>query len=529
MLNLEGQPYSLKDYPFAREIYDAGWRRVLLMCGRQVSKTITLCGHHITDSVAMPHFRNLYIAPLRDQASYYSKNKLGKIIGHSPKFRDHFVDSALPNGVWNREFIKGAEIIIRYAQTDPDRARGISSDRNSFDEIQDIIYDLVVPVVNETLANSKYGWEMYCGTPKSIENPIQSLWDQSTQREWLMKCSGCGRHNFVTSEKSVGKHGIICVKCSKYLNPREGFWYPMNPWDGDPDDPKALLQLQGYHVSQFVLPTNVEQPHRWARLLQKLDDPLISDAAIANEVFGVSYARGSRFLLREDLERCCRAYSISRSPRPELFSDVVRDEQGVMEIYAGVDWSGGGSSGISRTSLWIWGVMPDDRLKTLHFEIFPMREPSEDIETIAELCRVFNVKLVGADAGVGALANSILRRKLGRMRVMQFQYGSYRQHFMRGKDRILVDRTAAIDSYMAFVKQARIFYPNEQHCQQVFSDALSLHTEVTRTGTRVWTKRQDRSDDSFHAQLFGWIVCEISRGRVLLYGAENEKEHLFDA
>jgi hypothetical protein len=526
---LEGEEYSLKNYPFAREIYDAEWPRKLLMCGRQVSKTITLCGHHITDSASIPHFRNLYIAPLRDQASYYSKTKLGKIIGHSPNFRDNFVDSALPNGVWNREFIRGAEIIIRYAQSDPDRARGISSDRNSFDEIQDIIYDLVVPVVNETLANSKYGWEIYCGTPKSTENPIQALWDQSTQREWLMKCSGCNRYNYVDSVKSVGKHGIICVKCSKYLNPREGFWHPLNPWDGDPDDPKAVLQLQGYHISQFVLPLNVEQPHRWARLLQKLDDPLFSEAAIANEVFGVSYELGSRFLVRADLERCCREYTTRRSPSPEMFSDVVRDNQGVLEIYAGIDWSGGGSSGISRTSLWIWGVMPDQRLKTLHFEIFPMREPAEDILTIGELCRAFNVKLVGADAGVGALANSILRQQLGRERVLQFQYGSYRQHFMKGADRVMVDRTAAIDTFMAFIKQQRVFYPNEQQCQQAFADALALHTEVTRTGTRIWTKRPDKSDDAFHAMLFGWIASEIARGRILLYGSESEKEHVYDA
>ena len=528
-MNLEGFPYSLKDYPFAREIYDAEWPRKLLMCGRQVSKTITICGHHITDSAAVKHFRNLYIAPLRDQASYYSKTKLGKIIGHSPNFKDNYVDTNLPGGVWNREFVGGAEIIIRYAQTDPDRARGISSDRNCFDEIQDIIYDLVVPVVNETLTASKYQYEIYCGTPKSVENPIEALWSQSSQREWLMPCSGCKAHNYVDSIKSVGKKGVICVRCGKYLNPRDGFWYPMNPWDGDPDDPQARFQLQGYHVSQFILPTNVEDPIRWARLLRKLDDPLISEAAVANEIFGVSYARGSRFLIREDLERCCRDYVTTRSPRPEVFSDVIRDADGVLEIYAGIDWSGGGSSGISRTALWIWGVMPDNRLKTLHFEIFPMREAAEDIETIAELCRAFNVKLIGADAGVGALANSILRQRLGRHKVLQFQYGSYRQHFMRGADRVMVDRTAAIDTYMAFIKQERVFFPNIQMCHQVFSDTLSLHTEVTKNGTRVWTKRPDRSDDSFHAMLFGWIASEIKRGRVLLYGSENEKEHLYDA
>ncbi len=523
---LEGKQYSLKDYPFAEHIYDSGAHRKLMMCGRQVSKTIMLCGHHVTDVASTPQFRNLYVAPLKDQAAYYSKNKLGKILNYSPLFKKHYFSPSLSNAVWHREFLNGSDIVIRYADKDPDRVRGISADRNSFDEIQDIIYKNVVPVVNETLANSEWGYENYAGTPKSTENPIESLWQSSTQFEWVMRCSGCGVHNFVDSEKSVGKRGVICLKCGKYLNVRHGFWHPMNPWDGPDDDPLKLLQLQGYHVSQFILPLNTEEDIRWAKLIRKLEDPMYSEAAIANEVFGKSYAMGSRFLQRDDLERQCREYYISRSPRPEMFSDIVRGVDGQLQIYAGVDWSGGGDSGVSRTALWIWGVLPDNRLKTLHFEIFPMREPIDDLETIGELIVAFHVKKTGADAGVGALANSFLRKKLGRDNMVQFQYGSFRQHFMRGADRILVDRTSAIDSYMAIIKQQGVFYPAQAQCGSAFDDVLALHTEETRAGTRIWTKRVDRSDDAFHAQVFGWIMSEIDRGRVLLYGSEEEKSNL---
>jgi len=523
---LEGKDYSLRDYPFAHQIYNSEAPRKLLMCGRQVSKTITLCGHLVTDCASTPQFRNLYIAPLKDQAAYFSKSKLGKILTYSPKFSTHYMSPALSNAVWHREFRNGSDIVVRYADTDPDRIRGISSDRNSFDEIQDIVYENVVPVVNETLANSDYGWEIYCGTPKSTENPIQSLWEESTQFEWVMKCSGCNSYNYVDSVRSVGKRGIICLKCAKYLNPREGFWHAMNPWSGEDDDPLKDYQLQGYHISQFVLPLNVENLARWAKLLRKLADPLYGEAKIWNEMFGKSYALGSRFLQKDDLEKQCRNYFIHRSPQVELFSDIQRDEDGVLEIYAGVDWSGGGSGGVSRTSLWIWGILPDDTFKTLHFEIFPMREPIDDLETIAELIIAFRVKKTGADAGVGALANSFLRRMLGRDRVIQFQYGSYRQHFLKGADRILVDRTAAIDSFMALIKQGFVFFPHKAQCEHAFVDALALHSEVTRAGTRIWTKRIDRSDDAFHAMVFAWLISEVARGRVILYGSEPEKEHL---
>ena len=152
-----------------------------------------------------------------------------------------------------RMFKNGSEVALSYACDNPDRARGVSADRNLFDEVQDILYDAVIPVVNECMGNSDYGYETYAGTPKTLENTIEYLWSISSQTEWIMKCDGCGSWGYIESAKSIGKTGPICVKCSHLLNPRAGMWYDFNPG----------TSLKGFHISQPMLPRPWKLPLDW--------------------------------------------------------------------------------------------------------------------------------------------------------------------------------------------------------------------------------------------------------------------------
>ncbi len=138
------------------------------------------------------------------------------------------------------------------------------------------------------------------------------------------------------------------------------------------------------------------------------------------------------------------------------------------------------------------------------------------------------MKLIGADAGGGAHANSFLREAFGEARVVQFQYGSYQQHFSKGANKILIDKTAAIDTFMTMIKRERVYYPHKDQCEIPFNDTLNLHTEITKhgAGVRVWTRTPNTSDDCLHAQVFGWLASDIARGRLVLYGTEKERFQL---
>ena len=508
-LQLDGTNFSLEDYPFYTSIYNGNWDQMLMMCGRQIAKSTTSCNQMVCDSVAIPHFKTLYVAPTEKQTSIFSNSRLQKTISGSPAIRNQFTSSSHQMAVGRKSFTNGSEINLSYASDDPDRVRGYSSDRIAYDEIQDIVHDAVVPVVNETMANSKYGWVTYSGTPKSLENTIEVLWQQSTQDEWIMMCTGCSKWNFVSTTDSVGKRGIICVNCGKYLNPRIGRWHSMNPG----------AAIQGFHISQLILPLNNESDQRWRRILYKYEN--YSESAFKNEVLGVSDAVGTRMVSLEDLEACCRNYTISRVPDPSIWEDVQL-------TVAGVDWSGGGSSTFtSRTVVWVWGQLPNGQLKTMYYRIFPTSNPVQDVDDIAKICAEYNCQMVVGDAGMGATSNALLMKALGKHRVVQAQYGSSAVLCRwNNKDRYMVDKTAAIDSMMLNYLRNAVIFPRKSQMTQPFDDILAEYEQVTQQGAgkKIWTHSPLVPDDALHAQVFGWLAHQIATHKIEFYNTDSSVE-----
>ena len=504
---LDGKRYTLHDYPFMRQVFDIPAREVLLKTGRQVSKSTVCACSLLAEAIARNHFKILYIAPLREQTSRFSNTRLSKLIYYSPIVRDLYTDDRLTNNVLLQVLKNGSEIALSYAWDDPDRVRSISADHIFVDEVQDIIYDSVIPVVKECMGNSDYGYTTYAGTPKTMENTIEFLWQRSSQAEWIMQCKHCNKWQYVDSVKSVGKRGIICVNCGKSLNPREGHWHEFNP--------KA--HIKGFHISQLILPRNNENPDRWQRILEKLET--YSETRFKNEVLGISDASGARMLTKEDLEACCQDYFVTRPPTTTVL-------QNVQQIVAGVDWSGSGTGISARTVVWIWGVMSDQRLKTLYFEIFPQANSINDVNKVMTILREFNVSLVGCDAGEGAVANSVLKDGLGAHRVIPIQYtgGRAAQRHIKwneNTDKYIVHRTAAIDSFLLIVKRQGVIYPDARQMEVPFSDMLAEYETVTNpegeVQSRIWLHSPTQPDDCLHAQIFGYIAAQVSRGVVEFY------------
>jgi hypothetical protein len=509
VLELDGKPFSLDDFPFYRPIYNGNFPMLLMKCGRQVAKSTTGSNLIITDSIGNDFFKTLYVAPSMNQAFEFSNQRLQKMISYSGFVSHEYTSPQTSSSVRRKEFTNGSVANIAYALDDPDRIRGISSDRNVYDEVQDIIFDAVVPVVNECMANSDYGWVFYAGTPKSMENNIELLWQQSSQDEWCIPCEGCNKWNFVDNGDSIGKRGIICVKCGKYLNTRHpnAQWISLNPG----------AEVRGFHISQLILPKNNEpnkhgEYARWNRILYKYET--YPESRFKNEVLGISDALGTRLVSRSELFGLCRNYNISREPDPEIFKHVSF-------CVAGIDWSGGGSSTFtSRTVVHIWGVLPDGRLKTMFYHVFQTGNAAEDVSAVIDICQKYNCQMIVGDAGVGAVPNSMLLNALGRHRVVQAQYGALSSMFKwNKKDRYLVDRTSAIDTMMMHYKRGKFVFCNARQMEQAIDDILAEYEEVTKRGDgrKIWTHSPLVPDDCLHAQLFGWLAAEIALNKVEFY------------
>lgn len=516
LLWLDGKPFRLVDYPFFRGVYDIQVPEIVLKTGRQVAKSTCCANLMLIDSIMIPHFRTLYISPSREQTSKFSNTRLSKIIHYSPLIRNTYVNPKLPNNVLLQILANGSEMSLSYADDDPDRVRGITADRELIDEVQDILYDAVIPVVKECMANSDHGYVIYAGTPKSMENTIEYIWKNSTQSEWIMECEGCGSWQFVDSSKSIGRTGIVCVKCDKSLNPRKGKWYDFNP----------RAHVKGFHISQPILPKNNDVPMRWRRILEKLET--YSETKFKNEVLGMSDAIGTRYISQEELIELCDPNYFVRLPLPPGM------QKGIRVIAGGVDWGGGTGSAdvVSRTVAWVFGLTHEFKMKTLFFKVFTEDNPAANVEEVAKIFDECGCQLVVGDAGGGAIANSMLRDRLGQQRVTQCQYGGgvgfdKLIRWSRQAKRYLVNRTASIDSFMMALKNQEVVFPHVRQMATPIQDILNEYEEMVQAGQqsggrRVWRHAPTAPDDCLHAQIYAWLAMKIIQGDIDFY--ENREE-----
>lgn len=505
LLYLDGKRVSFKDYPFHYAVYDGNYPALLKKTSRQIGKSTMASNFMIAESVAIPFFKTLYVAPTKEQTSKFSNTRLSKTLNYSPLIRRRYCGYDDTDNVFLKVLGNGSEISLSYASDDPDRIRGISADRIFLDEVQDMDVTAVLPVVKECASNSNYGLETFCGTPKSMENGIEHLWQQSTQSEWIMPCSGCNKWNFIDSDKSIGLKGPICIKCGHLLNPREGKWYDLNPG----------VRLKGFHISQPMLPNNAENPARWERILDKMEN--YAPSKFKNEVLGVSDAIGTRMISKQELEDLCQPYVMEMPPPPQMLQYRI--------ICGGVDWSGGGSQSVSRTVCWVWGLMPDDRVKCLYYRIFPGRNQVEDVREVANVFQTYRCQFVCGDAGEGAVANAMLKEMMGEHRVLQVQYGAVAKHITwNGRDRYMIDKTGFIDSYMLMLKRKGAILGNVKQMTPAINDILNEFEEVTQNGMgrKVWRHAPTQPDDALHAGLFAWIAIKIARGELQLYKTTAE-------
>ena len=185
--------------------------------------------------------------------------------------------------------------------------------------------------------------------------------------------------------------------------------------------------------------------------------------------------------VKEELEALCdNHWRLSEQPTTERF-------RGITKCVAGVDWSGGGTSGVSRTVLWIWGFRAaDQKLVCMLYKVFPGKNPVHIIDEIAQLCNAYRVEVVIGDAGEGFTANNLLRTKLGHHRVIQLQYGSQKEALKwNDLDRYMADRTCLIDNFFMYLKNQSVQFAALEEMLQAIEDMLNVFEEVTKSGKKI--------------------------------------------
>jgi hypothetical protein len=374
-------------------------------------------------------------------------------------------------------FNNGSLCYLISAWGDFSAIRNIPADFVAVDEMQDVQSE-ALPVIEEALSHSKFRRMIMVGTASDAGSEFDKLWHQSDMKEWSLDS------NVWAAQK-----------------PENQFY-------------------SGYHIDQRMaswitaLPPTHPDSIEGKRLRY-------SERRYLNEVLGLFYRGLAKPLLPEDL-LACRDFNLEFMP--SLAPPHVS--------FTGVDWGGGQ---FAFTVIWILLKQPDGRFRTLYVHKFSERDQMKQVNIIAELVRLFNVRQLVADIGYGAVQVSELQKKYG-SRVFGCQYVRRPEIPLERKERdefgerlaqmmVLADRSFWIETAIDHIKHKaadgsvnpRLILPwAEPAVVEWIIDhftCIEMQEEETVSGKKYhhYTHPEGQPDDALHSFIYALIAESIER------------------
>lgn len=409
LLNLKGEPYTLADhFPFEPIFRIKMPSQMVYVTARQTSKSTSNAASEVVLANVIPYFNTLTITPLFEQIRRFSANYVKPFIEQSP-IKDLWVNSSTVQSVLQRTFRNYSNLYFSFALLDAERVRGISADRVVYDEVQDLD-PAHIPIIREVMSHSKWELTQYTGTPKSFENTIQGLWNQSSQAQWMTPCSACHFENYACVEmhlyKMIGpmRHDIspqnpavVCANCGRPIHPKIGRWMHKHP--------ERRWKFAGYHIPQVIMPRHYGIPEKWAILRAKQRGEGGTTAAVFhNEVLGESYDHGAKLVTKTELIRAGCLHE-------NVLQIALEARKKYDFIVLGVDWGGGGAEEISFTTISVnaWNA-GSERVDVIYGEqLFTPNEHVIEAKRVCEIYNIFRAHIIAHDyTGAGNLRETFL-------------------------------------------------------------------------------------------------------------------------
>ena len=501
---LEGQPISFKGQPWIRDMLLDSFPWQVWQTARQVAKSTSLVNKMITYGCNIPYLRQLYVSPTYNQTRLFSADRLRPAIFQSPPILQHYWNKSCRDQVLNRELATPSQILLNHCFLDADSVRGASAHVLMLDETQDLLKS-AVEVLEETLSAARrmnvrpeheayLDLRHYCGTPKSYDTSLQGYWEDSTQNEWLVSCNHCGGGDYrqtwnILGDDNIAEEGLVCKKCGKTIDWTEGEWVERHP--------DAVWK--GWHVSQLMC----TEPQGWINWEKGIwyKKAHYLPQLFSNEVLGIPFDSGMRPVTVEQIKACCQ---------PEYRLDsIVPGSQ--LDCFAGLDWQMDADSPKSFTILTIYALV-GRRFQLQYAKKFmgqEARDPNNVINFIAKKMQEFNVKVIGADHGVGHKENERLKYQIpnGFERVMEFQYvmsGNHQIRYDADKSRFMIDRTMRMELFFEAIRQQWVWWPRWEDFEPYHHDIYSIFADYNVILRRRRYMPGREPDDFFHSSLYAW-------------------------
>lgn len=498
---LEGRPFRLTNRHYLKAIYDSSIEEGMIMSGRQVEKSTTESTHMANYTLLIPYFKALYFAPLTDQVSTFSKERIGKLYRYSQQdvVKRHFTDTSTTDNVHEKTFTNGSVNYFKHCFEYGDNIRGISVNGVWGDELQDIHID-AIPVVKETQSHAlesgagiKVTW--FTGTPKTFSNTIQQYWDRSTQNEWVVKCPHCNKYQ-ILGPKNMTPDKYICRFCHKEIPDYariNGMWIETQPGRA----------LKGFRISQLMVPW-ITPSEIWGKYTT------YSSGKFYNEVLGRSF---------EDAEKPFNQLILNRISSNNLkFYARSEGEFANKQVFMGVDWGKGEKS---FTVVSIFSYNTEGKFQMLYAKKYAIGDELEleyQVRDVANMMRIFKVAYCVVDWGFGFMQYQMLRKMFGnRVASCYYSFNLKADNKWDPKDqKWVVNRTNLIASYVEAVKQCDVVWPGGDREQYtwLYDHHLAELAEYRKSQNGksedlMYNHPEGSADDGLHSCVYAWLASKM--------------------
>jgi len=526
IFRLKNKPYSLDYSHFMFEpLYHLKNipRRMVWKTARQCSKSTSLAASQISMAALIPHFNQLTVTPLYEQVRRFSQNYVRPFISSSP-FRDSlFRGEANIDNVLQRTLANMSSLFYGYSQGDPDRLRGLNLDAILADEVADLdISDL--PVIEAGMSASPYKLVKYAGTPKTLDNTLSLLWEDSSQGIWHIPCHNsakpCNHLNRCSVPgdllEMVGDSTLVCAVCKHPIDSRLGRFIH--------DFPSRVDSFAGYHVSQPILPMHYDLTKNWKIITDfRKEKPLYS---FYNEILGLAFDTGSKLVTADQL----RVAAVAPAVEPEMTHMIPS-----IMTTVGIDFGGRGREKstdnddfISNTAMAIANLTPNGVIDISYLYKVPYSvDPTSETEIAVHIAQASRAAYIALDyGGQGNVQESLIRsRGWPEEKIVPFTYAVmapskpivfFNPPQVRGvRSSYTLDKPRSLLLLCELVKRGMVRLPNDpKYLDDHLKDFLNLIEESMdnpRGSPRRLVKRASRRTDD--------VVMAINYAVMAIYHA----------
>lgn len=338
-----GIAFDVRAHPYLADLYTTTAQRIVGRKAGQVGASEWLVSYalHAAD---VRRLDVLYVMPTEDDLSDFSTTRFGMAMEASPYLRSIVVDTRKGDAAGRRgvdkmtlKRIRDNWLYFRGGRVQPNgnapQLKSIPADVLIMDEYDEI--DPRAPeLARKRLGHSAVAEERLVSTPTYVGIGIDAEWPATTQAQWHLRCTSCGRRQDVTIDDLVTEwddlqrptawHGmrdgaawLACRHCGKPLDRMApGEWVPAHPG----------REVVGFQLSKLIAP--LADLTRVVANLQTTNETKRKEAY--NQDLGLPYAPRGAGITAQMLDNATRDYGLVQTLPQDAAGAVMGVDVGLL-------------------------------------------------------------------------------------------------------------------------------------------------------------------------------------------------------